>query len=228
MFSIFLLIFNFYSEIIPPPSSWVNDYAKVLSEDAVFKLDSYLKNYQEKTGNQIFVLTINTIEPSATIEDFTMEVAQTWKAGAKGIDNGIIIAVAVNDRKTRIEVGYGLEDKVPDIIAGRIVKDYMLPYFKQGNYEAGIFEAVNQLVSYIGTQKLSESNVKKKQFGSGILFLIIFFIFFIGRLGFLPFLFLPFMGGSHRGGSSFGSGFGGGFGGGGGGGFGGGGSSGSW
>lgn len=225
LIKLFLVLFNLNSTELPKLSSWVNDYAKIIPQEFVYELDAVLKNYEEQTGNQIFILTVPSIDPYPTIEDYSLAVAETYKAGAKGVDNGVIITVAVNDRKTRIEVGYGLEDKLPDIIAGRIVRDYMLPYFKEGNYEAGIKEAVTEIITYIGTQKLSNSNLKKRQIGHGFGLIIFLIILFFGRLGFLPFLFLPFLGGSNR---SGGSGFGGGFGGGGGGGFGGGGSSGSW
>lgn len=216
--NLLLLIFNFGSSAIPTLDSWVNDYANVIRDETKYEIEAVLKNYQEKTGNQIFVLTVASIGEYPSIEDYSLAVAETWKAGTKGVDNGIIIVVAVNDRLTRIEVGYGLEGKLPDAIAGRIVRGSMLPYFKNSDYDSGIKSAVSSIIEYIGTQKLSNSKSKGKD-SLGLIIMLLLFL--SGRFFFFPFFGFPFSGRGGFGGS-------GGFGGGGGGGFGGGGSSGSW
>ena len=218
MFIFYFLLISVFSDL-PKLNSWVNDYANIISSETKTKLKSALYGYEKETGNQIFVLTVESISPYATIEDYSIAVAEKWKAGAKGVDNGVIIVIAPNERKVRIEVGYGLEGKLPDIIAGRIIKDHMLPYFKESNYDDGIKAGVYNVVKYIGTQKLSASNIKRKK-KTNPLIIIVFLLMFVGRIFIFPFF--GFFGG-RGGGGSFG-----GFGGGGGGSFGGGGASGSW
>lgn len=229
MIFLYLFILSiFTSSDLPRLDSWVNDYANIISPKAESKLKAALYDYENQTGNQIFVLTTNTLEPYGTIEDYSIALASKWKAGSKGVDNGVIIVVAPNEKKVRIEVGYGLEGKLPDIIAGRIIRDYILPNFKDGNYDAGIMSGVYNIIKYIGTQKLSEPNIKQRQGRNNPIVIIIFLLLFFGRIFIFPFF--GFFGGFGGGRGGFGGSSGGfgGFGGGGGGGFGGGGASGSW
>ncbi|HZJ38023.1 MAG TPA: TPM domain-containing protein, partial [Chthoniobacterales bacterium] len=108
---------------VPPLRGRVNDYAGVMSQDQVRMLESQLAQFEQETGHQIAVLTIPTLD-GEDIEGFSIRVAENWKIGKKGFDNGVILLVAVKDRKLRLEVGYGLEGVLPDAIADRIIRDY--------------------------------------------------------------------------------------------------------
>lgn len=225
---------------VPKLQSYVNDYANVMSSGTVEELNSALKDYQDKTKNQVFVLTVPSIEDAGSIEDYSLAVAEKWKPGFKGSDNGIMMVFAMQDRKMRIDVGYGLEGKVPDAIASRIIRNEITPRFKQGMFDdgikAGVVSIINELGGYdasgIPVQEAPKSLAKGRMHSLLVFIFIALFIFF--RIIFLP---LSMFGGGRRGGGSggmfFGGGFGGGssgggFGGGGGGSFGGGGASGSW
>ncbi len=231
---------------IPQPTGYVNDFAGIISYENKSGLNSYLTELDKKTGVQIAVVTLSSLQGNA-VEDVALDIGRKWGIGQKGKNNGIVILVATGDRKMRIEVGYGLEGIIPDGKAGRIRDDYMIPQFKQGNMEKGIINGTIAVASEIATaykvqmpaefnsfaSELSQaptSSEKRKSSSLDFIILIIFIIFFIlSPRNFLWFL-LGFAGG---GSSNYGSGFGGGssgdsFGGFGGGSFGGGGSSGSW
>ena len=162
------------------------------------------------------------------IEEYSMAVAEVWKVGHKGLDNGVILTVAPNERKVRIEVGYGLEGVIPDAIASRIVRDTILPEFRSGDFEAGIVAGTSAVLAAASGEYAPprpQSRDRGQRRSSPLMSLLWIVIVFMA-LGSRGIFFLPFLlGGGGRGGG-FGGG-GGGFGGGGGG-FGGGGASGGW
>ncbi len=235
----FLITEQTIAKDIPHLSGPVVDQAGVLSPQIRTVLSNALSDVQRQTTNEITVLTIDSLEDES-LDSYAIKVVDEWKLGDKDKDNGVLLLLAIKDRKTRIEVGSGLEGVLPDIIAGRII-DSMIPYFKRGDYKSGIVYGLSQIVSKTGGTLKNTPRVRNKRSGKGrsggILFLIIFIamIFRGGRRGggrgLLTGMLLGGMigGGMSRGGSSFGGGgsFGGGsFGGGGG--FSGGGASGSW
>ncbi|MBN1607904.1 MAG: TPM domain-containing protein, partial [Polyangiaceae bacterium] len=134
---------------VPPLEGRVNDHAKLLSEQTRRSLTSMLARYEQKTGHQLAILTIPTLEGDP-IEDFSMRVVEAWKLGRAKQDDGVLILVASNDRKMRIEVGYGLEGELPDIRAGRIVSDVMAPRFRQGDFDGGVAAAVRAVMDATG------------------------------------------------------------------------------
>lgn len=224
----------------PIPELWgtpVHDEAKILSPDFITQLELVLKQSEDTTSNQVAVLTIPTLD-GYPIEEYTLQVAEKWKLGQKGKDNGVLLFVAVEDRKIRIEVGYGLEGVLTDALSNQIIRNEIAPHFRQNNYEAGILAGVQAIQQAIAGEYQADSastRTVRKRGGSIVPFLIVLVIIFLlsRRRG---------GGGGYRGGGwSAGTGWyggggwsrgggGGGFGGfsGGGGGFGGGGSSGSW
>lgn len=111
-------------------------------------LSEKLISFQKTSGSQIAVCIISTTSP-LTIEDFGIKLAESWKIGRAGIDDGIIIIIAKDDRKMRIEVGYGLEHTVTDLRAGRIVDYVMAPQFRKGDFYSGIDSSVDSLITYI-------------------------------------------------------------------------------
>lgn len=232
----------------PMPSSYVVDNAGVISADGSRVLLGMLQELEQKTGAQMIVLTVPTTD-GVPIEQFALEKAEAWKLGQKGKDNGLLLVVAVKDRKYRTEVGYGLESVLPDSLTGSIQRAYLVPPFKKGDYSKGIVDtaavyaatiAKAQGVQLAGVPRVEPAQAQRRQTGGIPFGLIVFIILFLlfsssrSRSGsFLQGLLLgALLGGGrgHRGGGfgSFGGGGFGGFGGGGGGGFGGGGSSGSW
>lgn len=137
---------------VPYLSGRINDYAGILSETAVNDLEKTLKDFEQKTTCQIAVLTIKSLE-GENLEEFSIKVAETWKLGQKKKDNGVLFLVAQNDRQMRIEVGYGLEGSLTDYASGRIIANEIVPLFKIGDYNAGITNGVNAVISTITTGK---------------------------------------------------------------------------
>jgi uncharacterized protein len=142
----FLLTAISMARDIPDYQGFVSDYANVLSASEKASLETKLREFNTSTTTQIAVLTINSLEGEA-IEDFGIRVAEKWKVGQKGLDNGAILIVAKDDHRLRIEVGYGLEGAIPDIIAGRIIDNLIVPEFKAGNFSGGIDRGVEAIMS---------------------------------------------------------------------------------
>jgi uncharacterized protein len=226
------------------PVNHVVDLAGIINPNVESNLNQYLLELEQKTTAQMVILTIKSLE-GESLEDFSLTVAHDrWKLGQKGKDNGVLLLVSLQDRKYRFEVGYGLEGALPDSLVGTIGRQFMVPYFKKGDYSTGIFSASLAAISEIATEAGVEitgmpklrsragspgSIQKKKPTLLGKIFSILFFIgliyLFIKHPRLLMLLLvMNMMGGGRRSGWSSG----GGFGGGGGGGFGGGGASGGW
>jgi uncharacterized protein len=231
----------------PPaaPRDYVVDLAGIVRDDAEARLNSTLRELEQKTRAQVLILTVRSLD-GQSIEEFALDTLTKWKLGQKGKDNGALIAVSVEDRKYRIEVGYGLESVLPDSMVGTIGRTYMVPYFKKGDYSAGLYASALAVASTIAEHEgvsldagrqpsgprevisqLPLSFAQKVLFGILALGALILFITH-PRQCFLILL-VSQMGGGRGGWSGGGGGFGGGgFGGGGGGSGGGGGASGGW
>jgi uncharacterized protein len=225
---------------VPALKARVNDYARMLSSYTEKQLEGILRDLEKTDSTQIVVLTIPSLE-GEVLEEFSIKVADTWKIGQKGLDNGAILLIAKDDRQIRIEVGYGLEGSLTDLMSGRIVQNVILPRFRAGNFDQGVLDGVQAMVGVVRGEFTAPEKIpsrKGSEFkGTHPIFIAwIFFIFFIVVLGNLRRIFgskrsrrssrsAIFFGGIGGGFSS--GGFGGGFGGGGGG-FGGGGASGGW
>jgi uncharacterized protein len=237
---------GFAAEIPARPANPVVDLAAIIDDAVETKINRYLRELERKTTAQMTILTVKSLE-GQTIEEFSLTIAHDqWKLGQKGKDNGLLLVVALNARKYRIEVGYGLEGVLPDSLVGGIGRQYLVPYFKKGDYSTGIYTATlviaNKIASDAGVKISGMPAVQKtypvqkrkrtsSPFGkiiSLVFFLIMLILFIKNPRSFLTLLLLFSMGGrrGHWGGS--GGGFGSGGFGGGGGGFGGGGASGGW
>ena len=254
--SIILLVFVLFfftmryaglaAEIPATPANPVVDLAGIIEDAVETKINRYLRELKRKTTAQMAILTVKGLE-GQTIEEFSLAIAHDrWKLGQKGKANGVLLVVAVNARKYRIEIGYGLEGVLPDSLVGGIGRQYLVPNFKKGDYSTGIYTATlviaNKIASDAGVKISGMPAVQKTYpvkkgkpaggpFGkiiSLVFFLIILIIFIKNPRSFLALLLLSSLGRGrgHWGGS--GGGFGGGGFGGGGGGFGGGGASGGW
>ena len=131
---------------VPFLTGRVVDDAHVLSDGARDKLNAALKAHEDATTDQVVVLTVPTIG-SDDIENYANTVFHTWKLGQKGKDNGVLVVVVPNDHKMRIEVGYGLEGTLPDGAAGAIIRTWMTPAFKAGNFDKGIEDGVAAVIA---------------------------------------------------------------------------------
>lgn len=240
--------------VVPPvpkmPSHYVVDLAGIINDDVEYRLNGYLQELEQKTTDQFVILTIKSLE-GESLEEFSITTAhEKWKLGQKGKDNGLLMLVSFEDRKYRFEVGYGLEDILPDSRIGSIGRQYLVPYFQKGDYSTGIYTATLAIINEIASSEgITITGIPKIQGqadydpygrskrGGGIVSKILSILFILGAIIlfiknprlFLMLLLFSSMGGGRRGWSSGGGGGGfGGFGGGGGGGFGGGGASGGW
>jgi len=240
LLSIFFLFYSpitLFSQKFPSPAGFVNDFAGVIDQSTEQKISSICTSLQQKTQAEIAVVTVNTIEPYATIEEYSIDLATSWGIGKKGEDTGILILLTMQERRVRIEVGYGLEGIIPDGLAGDIIDRSILPHLKAGDYSTGLLKGVEAVSGIIAEEygikieplDVSESSkyTSRSSFPIGLIAMIIlFFLFGFGRLIFWPLLFLGGFSGRRYYGGGFGSGgSGGGFSGFGGGGFGGGGAS---
>lgn len=222
---------------VPTLAGRVNDTAGVLSSGEAQGLEQRLRDYEQKTGHQFSLLTIPSLE-GEDVAGYSHRVAEKWGLGDKQRDDGALLLIAVGDRKMRIEVGYGLEPSIPDVLAGRIIRNVMAPHFRQNDYAGGInaaFDAMMQAAAgeAVGIPTSKPKSMEWRGLAAPLFWLALFLVIGVmrgRRRG--GFVFLPGMGsgfgGSSRGGfGGFGGGGGGGFSGGGGG-FGGGGASGDW
>ena len=153
LFSLFLFTFQInnnqlLAKEVPLLHDHVNDYANIISSSTEQRLNTILLQHEQATSNQIFVLTVNRIEDDF-LEGYALKVAETWKIGQKGKDNGALLLVSIQDRKVRIEVGYGLEQFLTDAKSSRIIRNELAPQFRKGNYDAGFTNAVNAMVGTI-------------------------------------------------------------------------------
>lgn len=130
----------------PENTGYVTDKADVLSTEFEVNLVAKLEGVHEMV--QVAVVTVNTTSP-LTVEEYTIELAEKWGVGDVEKDNGIVFLLAVEDRKTRIEVGTGMEGIINDAKAGRILDDYVLSYFKDDNWEGGINSGVDAIIKEV-------------------------------------------------------------------------------
>lgn len=229
MLGIFQLL---HSLDVPVLKGRINDYANILAITEENTLEVLLEEIENKTSSQVVLLTVRSLE-GEILENYSMKVAEEWKIGQKKFDNGVILLIAMEEKKIRIEVGYGLESILTDVKCGYIIRKIIVEHFRKGNFYQGILQGLQTITGIISREfdisdeelaRFKRDRGKKKK----VFIPIGFFIFFI------ILILLSLKGGHRRGGNVFwGSGFGsGGFSGGGfsggGGSFGGGGASGGW
>lgn len=242
----------FALDVPPPPTRWVTDTANILSPTEADLLNRKLADFEQASGAQFIVYTFPSLA-GESLEDFTIRCVERWKVGQKKYDNGLVLFVFRDEKRVRIEVGYGLEGTITDIFSATVIREHIAPAFQQGQYAAGLNSAANVIMEAI---RRGEAPVPAQQPRAAqgrpagdeppfivVLFILIFvFLFLVPMLTrrrsgcggcIFPFFFFPgggvtFGGGGFSSGGGFGGGFGGGGFSGGGGGFGGGGASGGW
>ncbi len=173
-----------YALDVPPLRGYVNDYANMMSDQTRAKLEAELKAFEESDSTQLVILTIPSLQ-GEVLEEFSMKVAEAWKIGQKGKDNGIIFLVASQERKIRIEVGRGLEGRLTDLTAGRVIDLAIKPRFKRNDYNGGFTAGVHAIVDAArGEFKAEERRAptRKKQ-GSPLPAIMIFSAIALAVLG---------------------------------------------
>jgi uncharacterized protein len=134
---------------IPPLRARVTDLTHTLSADEQQALEAKLAAWERDTGNQMAVLIVPSTKPEP-IEAYSIRVAEAWKIGRKGQDNGVLFLIAKDDRKVRLEVGYGLEGVLTDVTARRIIAETVAPFFRQNQFAAGINAGVERVIGVVG------------------------------------------------------------------------------
>lgn len=138
---------------VPPLAARVTDQTSTLKPDERAALEAKLAAFEAKKGSQVAVLVVPSTQPEA-IEQYSIRVVDAWKLGRKGVDDGVLLLVAKDDRRLRIEVGRGLEGVIPDASARRIIAEYITPRFKQGDYYGGILAGVDRVLGAIEGEPL--------------------------------------------------------------------------
>ena len=138
---------------VPPLKARVTDLTATLTSDQRAALEQKLAALETRKGSQVTVLLVPTTQPE-TVEQYATRVFDQWKLGRKGTDDGVLLLVAKNDRKLRIEVGYGLEGAIPDAIAMRVIDEDIVPLFKQGNFYGGISAGTDRVGKLIDGESM--------------------------------------------------------------------------
>jgi len=166
----------------PNLQGYVNDYAHMISGSARVKLEEELKSFEQSDSTQLVILTVPSLE-GETLEDYSIKVVEAWRLGQAQKDNGILFLVSKNDRKIRIEVGRGLEGRLTDLMAGRIIDLVIKPRFKREDFDGGFAAGVASLID----ATRGEFKAEEKDWGTGtqpfqsswLFFLIVFLFFFL-------------------------------------------------
>src|SRR5437773_3488818 len=158
------------AEVIPPkPDRYFNDYAGVISREAADRFNEQLAQFERETSDQVVVAVFPKMQSDSDIADYTQRVAQAWGVGQKERRNGVVLFVFIQDRKTFIQVGYGLEGALPDATAFDITERHIKPLFRAGNYEAGLASVIDLICKAVrGEYKGSGKTVAEQRRGSGV------------------------------------------------------------
>ncbi|HMK66754.1 MAG TPA: TPM domain-containing protein [Thermodesulfobacteriota bacterium] len=158
LFFLFNLALPVWALDVPPLKGYVNDYAQMISPGTATQLTEELRRFEQSDSTQLVILTLPSLQ-GETIEDFGIKVAEAWRIGQKTKDNGLIVIVAKEERKIRIEVGRGLEGRMTDLLTGRIIDLVITPRFKRGDFDGGFSAGVSALID--GTRGEFKAEEKK-------------------------------------------------------------------
>jgi len=182
IFVLFVLVFLVFSGVtaqqFPKNTGLVNDFANIIPNDIQQQLESKLRDFEKKTSMEIAVVTINSLG-DMSIEEYAEKLFKEWGIGKKGKDNGVLFIVSMQERKMRIETGYGAEALLPDAICKRITSGLVVPYFKKKEYAAGIVSGTNGIIENLERALKKEESVpapvakKDASAGSGLLFAVL-------------------------------------------------------
>lgn len=185
---LFFLYVQSYAQLeIPTIKMWATDLTNTLSKSELDDLNLRLKNYEDSTSNQLVALMIPTLG-GYTIEEAANEIFTKNKIGTKKNDNGVLLLIAKNDRKLRIEVGYGLEGVLPDALCSSIIRNVIVPRLKTEQYYLAISDGINAIISAIGNEYVVDNSNEEESPVSAlfVIILILLFIFISRRGGGIP------------------------------------------
>src|SRR5712672_1927140 len=190
---------------VPPLRAHVTDLTGTLSAQQIQDLESRLASFERGKGSQIAVLMLPSTQPE-TIEEYSIRVADAWKIGRARVDDGVILTVAKNDRKLRVEVGRGLEGAIPDAVAKRVVSDVIAPHFRTGDFYGGVAAGTGALMKLIEGEPLPAPRSASGTFDGGFdLLTIAVLVVAVLVFGFIGVLFALAAGSPRSGGWSTGS-----------------------
>lgn len=138
-------IHNGMAAKFPAPVGYVNDFAKILRPETVAQLETTLQSAAQAGHVELTIVSLSSLQEEP-IENVAVQLFEEWKIGKKGKDNGLLLLLAPNERKAKIEVGYGLEPVLPDALATRILRETLVPAFREGRYDAGILQCADALL----------------------------------------------------------------------------------
>ncbi len=168
---------SFALEVPTRPEGRVTDQTRTLSPGEIAALDRKLSNFEQETSNQIAVLLIPSLQGDS-LEDYSIRLAEKWKIGQKGKNNGAILLIVKDDHKIRIEVGYGLEGALPDALAGTIIRNEIAPRFRAGQFYQGIEAGIDAIMAATkGEYKARPEKRRGSLWASWLPFLILFLFF---------------------------------------------------
>jgi uncharacterized protein len=136
------------AEMPARPQGWVSDFAGILSEDTRSQISGLVDEVKRSTGAEIAVVTVSSLD-GMTVEEYAVRLFEKWGIGTKEEDNGVLFLIAPNERKVRIEVGYGLEPVITDGRAGEIIRETVLPFFRAGDYDQGVLQGSRRIAALI-------------------------------------------------------------------------------
>ena len=173
--------------IPPAPKDYFNDSTGVVDPATAKRLDRRLADFERQTSNELLVVIDAKLPEGTFLEEYTVKCAQAWGVGSKEKDNGIVLFVFIQDRKLRIEVGYGLEGALPDGVAKLIIENEIKPAFKAGNYAAGVERGIDAIIKATKHEYKAVSKAPSLRMDTNPAFLIIGFFFAIVLIRFLWF-----------------------------------------
>lgn len=179
---LFLFPLSVFAQEFPKPTGFVNDFAQVLSSETRETLENDLVSFERETTVEIAVVTVKSLG-EITIEDYAVRLFEDWQIGKKEKDNGILLLVAPNEKKLRIEVGYGLEPILTDAKAGRIIREKITPAFKEGDFDKGVVSGIEAIQKVAGgDEEVFSKTETSEPFLAVLLILFILLIYIAGFL----------------------------------------------
>jgi uncharacterized protein len=168
---------------VPPPNARVTDLTATLDAAGKQALEGKLAALEQTKGAQIAVLIVAGTQPES-VEQYALRVAEAWKLGRKGVDDGALLLIAKDERALRIEVGYGLEGAIPDALAKRIIAEIIVPRFRAGDFAGGVDAGVEALIRLVQGEPLPEPKGQEKQYGGlgDVIPVVMMFVFVAGGI----------------------------------------------
>jgi uncharacterized protein len=174
-------------EVPARPEGRVSDYASLLSPEARARIETLIEQHERESSDQIAVAIFPSLD-GESLEDFSIRLAEQWQIGSKEHDNGVILLIFVEDRRTRLEVGYGLEGRLTDALSDRVLRGILAPRFRAGDYDGGVERAVSAIIDIIKGEYTAPPQAKASE-GNPLLELFLFAMFLFLFFGLVPAVF---------------------------------------